>query len=297
MRIESLWEFVVFSKYLNLTKAASELHLSQPNLGRHLKNLEAELGFSLLKREGTNFTLTPAGEHYLARVSEMLTEHSKIVSECAALSEQKISTIKAMQHYYNDEGSRVYYSLLFAFHQQYPFVIFHYANPYRQDPLAHLRDGLVDIVLTYAADELVISNMLARHLSSISLSIWCAADSPLAKRETCTMEDLRTAKIVKPNDANAPFYVAFENLCQKHDVVPQFQIVSTRTQTEFYSMRINDDTVYVIPSAMKDDQRVGIQTNKVLVPFELPLHEYMVCREEPLGDFDFQRLMDFELPE
>ena len=43
MKIESLYEYIVLAHYLNFTTAASNLHTSQPNLSKHISELEQSL--------------------------------------------------------------------------------------------------------------------------------------------------------------------------------------------------------------------------------------------------------------
>lgn len=44
MQLEYLNEFVVFSRYLNFSKAAAYLNLAQPTLSTHISSMEKELG-------------------------------------------------------------------------------------------------------------------------------------------------------------------------------------------------------------------------------------------------------------
>src|SRR5437763_11199612 len=60
--LDSLREFVVFADHLNFTRAAKELHLSQPALHVKVRNLTAQIGQPLYRKEGRNLVLTPAGE-------------------------------------------------------------------------------------------------------------------------------------------------------------------------------------------------------------------------------------------
>jgi len=54
--------FLVAAKYLNFTKAAKEVFLSQPGLSRQITTLENELGVPLFERRPNSVALTPAGE-------------------------------------------------------------------------------------------------------------------------------------------------------------------------------------------------------------------------------------------
>lgn len=54
--------FYTVSQKLSFTKAAEVLFITQPAVTKHIKELEEQLGTSLFKRNGSNITLTPAGE-------------------------------------------------------------------------------------------------------------------------------------------------------------------------------------------------------------------------------------------
>ncbi len=54
--------FLAAAKYLNFTKAAKEVFLSQPGLSRQITTLENELGVPLFERRQNSVVLSPAGE-------------------------------------------------------------------------------------------------------------------------------------------------------------------------------------------------------------------------------------------
>lgn len=49
-----LEQLIAFAKYGTLSKAAEELHITQPALSRSMKKLENEFGVSLFDREKSN---------------------------------------------------------------------------------------------------------------------------------------------------------------------------------------------------------------------------------------------------
>ena len=60
--------FLTAAKCENFTKAAQQLFVTQPVLGRHIANLEEEIGFPLFSRDRKAVRLTPYGkllEEYL----------------------------------------------------------------------------------------------------------------------------------------------------------------------------------------------------------------------------------------
>lgn len=57
--------FDTVARKLNFTKAAEELHISQPAVTKHIKEIETQLSTQLFERNGTKIKLTEAGEVFL----------------------------------------------------------------------------------------------------------------------------------------------------------------------------------------------------------------------------------------
>ncbi len=77
MDLRQLKYFVSVMQCGSLTRAAAALHLSQPTLGEHMRNLENEFGVELFVRHSRGITATPAAlllreraEHLLAYANE-----------------------------------------------------------------------------------------------------------------------------------------------------------------------------------------------------------------------------------
>jgi LysR family glycine cleavage system transcriptional activator len=70
--LSSLRTFSVVARLLSVTHAADELNVTPSAVSHHLKTLEEYLGTKLLRRQGNKIVLTPAGERYVAQVSDGL---------------------------------------------------------------------------------------------------------------------------------------------------------------------------------------------------------------------------------
>ena len=75
--------FVAVAQERNITRAAERLHLSQPSLSAAIKQLEAQLGVTLLDRSGREISLTAAGEVLLRRGRELLRWRRGWPARCA----------------------------------------------------------------------------------------------------------------------------------------------------------------------------------------------------------------------
>src|SRR5438132_12413214 len=76
MELRHLPYFVAVAEAENVSRAALKVHVSQPALSRQIRDLEDELGFSLLERSAKSVHLTEAGKVFLteARAVLQLTE-------------------------------------------------------------------------------------------------------------------------------------------------------------------------------------------------------------------------------
>lgn len=72
MDLQRLRAFAVAARHRNITKAANELHITQPALSKQLKKLEESYDVKLLRRSGMGVDLTAHGHEFLNYVEPIL---------------------------------------------------------------------------------------------------------------------------------------------------------------------------------------------------------------------------------
>lgn len=88
MTLHQLNIFRAVARRLNFTRAAKEIHLSQPSVSMQVHQLEDELGVSLFEQVGKRVYLTEAGkilEGYVHRVMALLDETHEAIEELKGL--------------------------------------------------------------------------------------------------------------------------------------------------------------------------------------------------------------------
>ncbi|SFG66904.1 LysR family transcriptional regulator [Oribacterium sp. WCC10] len=85
MKLSQMRYFSASCHIGNISKAADELHISQPSVTTAIKALEDELGVALLHRSARAVSPTPDGERFLLRCDEILAMTDALVQEFAEI--------------------------------------------------------------------------------------------------------------------------------------------------------------------------------------------------------------------
>lgn len=84
--VERMREFVELSRTMSFTRAAQALHMTQPNLSKHVRDMERELGVTLVERGGFAgggvSSLTIAGTRFLDYAQKAVADYDAIAWEC-----------------------------------------------------------------------------------------------------------------------------------------------------------------------------------------------------------------------
>lgn len=122
MEIHHLRIFISVFRHKSFTKASEELHISQPTISEHIKNLEKELDCRLFDRLGRTIMATREAELLFPRAIKIKEDLEQIQEELAAADEQikgeliiGASTIP---------GAYILPALAVKFKQQHPHISF-----------------------------------------------------------------------------------------------------------------------------------------------------------------------------
>ena len=91
MDIKELTNFIAVAENGSISKAARELHISQPPLTKQLQRLETELNVTLFERTSKGVTLTKKGRMFYRRALSLIAFSESIFSELNSKSESTIN--------------------------------------------------------------------------------------------------------------------------------------------------------------------------------------------------------------
>ena len=96
MTLVQMRYFYEVCQWQNITKAAAQLHVSQPTVTVAMQALEAETGLNLFHREGRKITVTVDGAKLLSKVSYILTEVARLDDEIRDMAHRHAKVRVAM---------------------------------------------------------------------------------------------------------------------------------------------------------------------------------------------------------
>ena len=92
--LRQLQVFEAVARHLSFSRAAEELHLTQPAVSMQIRQLEASVGLPLFEQIGKKIFLTEAGNeiyHYSRSIAQQLTEAEAVLSEMKGLRRGRLN--------------------------------------------------------------------------------------------------------------------------------------------------------------------------------------------------------------
>ncbi|CDN45531.1 Uncharacterized HTH-type transcriptional regulator YwbI [Paenibacillus sp. P22] len=118
--IRQLTYFMEVAKQGSFTKAAQQLHITQPSLSKMVRLLEEELGVALFDRSSKKIVLTDAGESILRSSQQVMESLDHMTAELDDVVQAKRGTLRLGIP--PMIGGRLFPSILEGFHSKYPQI-------------------------------------------------------------------------------------------------------------------------------------------------------------------------------
>ncbi|MGH1831054.1 LysR family transcriptional regulator [Enterococcus gilvus] len=90
--------FLAVAEYLNFTKAAEQMRLTQPAISNQIKTLEAELGVKLFFRTSRDVRLTKAGTQLIEEAKSILKSFGNIKHRLKETDDERVISLKIGCH-------------------------------------------------------------------------------------------------------------------------------------------------------------------------------------------------------
>lgn len=195
MDLRLLEYFLAVAKVGNITKAAEQLHVTQPTISRQLTDLEESLGTQLLIRGKRQVTLTDAGVLFQQRAEEILSLMDKTRRDLLNQNDLLGGTVAL--GCVESCASRMLPEVLGQFSKLHPKVRYELYSADGDDIREKLDRGELDFGVLLEPVE-------AAKYDSIRLPYWetwgvvLRQDDPLAQKEAIGKEDILSIPLILP---------------------------------------------------------------------------------------------------
>ena len=199
MELRLLRYFLTVAKEQSFTKAAEQLHITQPTLSRQMAALEDELGITLFLRNGKRTTLTDEGILLKRRALEILNLEEKTLKELKGNEDIVEGTITIGCGEF--AAVETLAGICKTYKEKYPLVQISLHTATADTVYEMMKKGLVDIALFLEP----VDTEGLDYIRIADCDHWCVGmrpDDPLAEKELIKKEDLFGKPLILPERMN-----------------------------------------------------------------------------------------------
>ena len=260
--------FVEVVKQKSMTKAASNLFITQPTISNTIKLLEEELEVILFSRYKNQIYLTDAGEAFFFQCKEMLKMYDNIPNELSNLLELKTGRLKiGIPTIIN---IRILINLISQFHEMYPNITFQLFENGSKKIENDIYYGDLDMGITVLPTNNKNFNTFSFLEEKLKLVVH--KNHKLSKRKTVNIEDLKEQEFIL---FNSDFYLndKIKNTCRDYGFNPN--MIFETTQWSFIEeMLLNNLGICILPEGileLLDNNLKAIDINEPSMKWELAI--------------------------
>ncbi len=204
--------FEAVARHRGFSRAAQELHLTQPAVSMQIKQLEENVGTALFEQLGKKIYLTEAGHelyHYSRVIAQQLTEAEAVLAELKGLKRGKLKiSVASTANYFAPQ-------LLATFSQRFPTVTVRLNVTNRQALLVQLANNEMDMAIMGRPPEGL--DLVAESFMDNPLVVIAPVHHPLAREKNIALERLEKETFLMREQGSGT-RIAMERYFEAHRV-------------------------------------------------------------------------------
>ena len=205
MELRHLRYFVAVAEMENVSRAALKLHVSQPALSRQIRDLEDEIGFSLLERTAKSVRLTDAGRAFLDNARALLQNADDAVTKARAIANAETTELQV--GYSAENTVEILPKTLRAFQQAMPNVHVRLHDWNNKDMVDGIRDGRLQLgLIVPPAKASALHDLRYEELFHVRVCVVVAPQHPFARRRAIPLTEVAAEPLVGLTREDYPNY-------------------------------------------------------------------------------------------
>jgi DNA-binding transcriptional LysR family regulator len=225
MELRHLRYFVAVAEMENVSRAALKLHVSQPALSRQIRDLEDEIGFSLLERTAKSVRLTEAGRAFLDNARALLQNADEAVTKARAVASAEPTELHV--GYSPTAVAEILPKALRAFQRAMPNVHVRSHDSSNKDILDGIRNGRLQLGLIIPPPRAsALHDVRYEQLFQERVGVAVAPQHPFARRRVIPITEVAGEPLIGLTREDYPEYydflsIIFSKVKQKPRVVEE----------------------------------------------------------------------------
>jgi LysR family transcriptional regulator, benzoate and cis,cis-muconate-responsive activator of ben and cat genes len=226
VELRHLRYFVAVAETENVSRAALKLHVSQPALSRQIRDLEDEIGFSLLERTAKSVRLTDAGRAFLDNARALLQNADEAIAKARAIASVEPSELHV--GYSAENTVEMLPKTLRTFQQARPNVHVRLHDWNNKDIVDGIRDGRLQLgLIVPPVRASALHDLRYEELFHVRVCVVVAPQHPFAGRGAIPIAEVAAEPLIGLTREDYPGYydyvaMIFSKVKQKPRVVEEY---------------------------------------------------------------------------
>lgn len=283
----------------SLSEASEKLYISQPSISKAIRELEEEIGCTILKRTKTGVEFTEQGMQVLQYAKEILERIDKIKQLQFMRDETIFGTLSfgVTRFWSSDIFSRV----ILGFKDQYPNVAIQFHEGYSSDIIDDVKNNRLNfgIIMVYSTDEaammqkIVQSGLEYQILFSDEVRLYANYKHPLSKKAEVYMKEVVSYSYITGGNAAIADYS--KQLLQSYGYQKEIEMISNQRLLLRYLS--NNEAFTSMPERVYQESAECQRVLKLLPVCDLSWHcqvgvVYRAREWSPLENLVLKRLQE-----
>lgn len=201
MELRHLRYFVAVAEEMNIHRAATRLHVSQPPLSVAIKQLEEEIGTPLFYREGRGIQITKAGEYFLNQARNILSQAQEATQNALQIGEGKQGLLRV--RFINSAVTGILQNSVALFQKEHPAIVLDIKQFYTIRAIEAVQQNKADVAIVRYPQRLP-NTVQSRKITKDHWAIAMPDNHPLTQKKEIEFKDLETLPLIFYPRWNSP---------------------------------------------------------------------------------------------